>query len=145
MGSENTSVTLREQHRSLYNSYVNACNEHDFGRMQTFYAPTLLVNDVPIAAADVTVQFEPVVAAFPDWHWEVKHLIVDDDHVWLHFTVTGTHRGAYQGIEATGRQVTISQFTLYQVAGDKFTAVWDLADMGEVVRQIGSAGAPSVG
>lgn len=141
MSNESTSVTLHEQHRSLYNSYLDACNAHDFRRMQTFYASTLMVNDVPIPAADVTAQFEPVVAAFPDWHWEVKHLIVDDDHIWLHFQVTGTHQGRFQGIEATGRRVTIAQFTLYQVEGDQFTRVWDLADMGELVRQIGSVGA----
>jgi steroid delta-isomerase-like uncharacterized protein len=132
-------MTRQEHHRALYMSYLDACNAHDFGRMQTFYAPTLMVNGAPVDAADVTEQFEPVVAAFPDWRWKVEHLIIDDDHVWLHFTVTGTHQGAFQGIEATGRQITISQFTLYRVEADKFVAVWDLADMGEVLRQIGSA------
>jgi steroid delta-isomerase-like uncharacterized protein len=135
---EITAVTRREEHRSLYMSYLEACNEHDFDRMSTFYAPTIAINDVPTDADKVTAQFAPVVAAFPDWRWEVKHLVVDDDHVWLHFKVTGTHRGTFQGIEATGRQVTISQFTLYRVEGSKFTAVWDLADMAEVVRQISS-------
>jgi steroid delta-isomerase-like uncharacterized protein len=133
-------MTRQDEHRALYQSYLEACNAHDFPRMQTFYTPTLVVNDVPMERATVTTQFEPVVAAFPDWHWKVRHQVVDDDYIVLHFDVTGTHRGTFQGIEATGRRIAIKQFTLYQVEGDQFTAVWDLADMDEVVRQIAAVG-----
>ena len=78
-----------------------------------------------------------MISAFPDWHWELRHIVVDDDYIAVHFTVTGTHRGAFQGIEATGRRVAISQFTLYRVDDGKFADVWDFADMEGVMRQIG--------
>ena len=65
------------------------------------------------------------------------HIVVDGDYIAVHFTVTGTHLGAFQGIEATGRRVTISEFTLYRLEDGKFAEVWDLADMGAVMRQIG--------
>ena len=42
----------------------------------------------------------------------------------MRFTVTGTHLGAFQGIEATGRRVTISEFTLYRLEDGKFAEVW---------------------
>ena len=87
--------------------------------------------------AAVAAQFAPLISAFPDWHWEIRHLFVDGDYVALHFKVTGTHRGTFQGIQATGRRVTISQFTLYRVQDDKFAEVWDVADMDAVVSQIG--------
>ena len=74
--------------------------------------------------------------AFPDWHWEARNLVVDGDYIAVHFTVTGTHRGAFQGIEATGRRVSISEFTLYRVEDGKFAEVWDLTDMDAVMRQI---------
>ena len=48
----------------------------------------------------------------------------------------GTHRGAFQGIEATGRRVTISEFTFYRLKDGKFAEVWDFADMDAVMRQI---------
>jgi predicted ester cyclase len=66
----------------------------------------------------------------------MRHLIVDGDNIAVHFTVTGTHRGAFQGIEATGRRVTVSEFTLYRVEDGKFAEVWDLTDMDAVMRQI---------
>jgi predicted ester cyclase len=77
------------------------------------------------------------ISAFPDWHREIRHLVVDGDYIAVHFTVTGTHRGAFQGIEATGRRLTISEFTLHRVEDGKFAEVWDLADMDAVMRQIG--------
>jgi predicted ester cyclase len=105
--------------------------------MASFYTSTIKVNDVPMDPPAVTAQFEPLISAFPDWHWEMRHIVVDGDYIAVHFTVTGTHRGAFQGIEATGRRVTISEFTLYHLEDGKFAEVWDLADMDTVMRQIG--------
>jgi predicted ester cyclase len=66
----------------------------------------------------------------------MRHIVVDADYIACHFTVTGTHRGS-SGVEATGRRVSISEFTLYHVEDGKFVEVWDLADMDAVMRQIG--------
>jgi predicted ester cyclase len=125
-----------QQLRSLYLDYLVACNDHDFDRMTTFYAPSIYINDVPMDAHTVTEQFAPLVAAFPDWRWTVRNMIIDAAHISLNFSVTGTHRGAFEGIEPTGREVTISEFTIYRVEGDKFTHVWDLADFASLAEQI---------
>ena len=135
-------VTQRDEQRSLYLSYLKYCNEHDFDRMESFYTSTIKVNDVRMDPAAVTAQFAPLISAFPDWHWEVRHLVVDGDYIAVHFTVTGTHRGAFQGIEATGRRVTVSEFTLYRLEDGKFAEVWDLVDMDAVMSQIGPGEAP---
>ena len=130
-------MTQREQHRSLYLSYLEYCNEHDFDGMVSFYTSTIKVNDAPMDPAAVAAQFAPLFSAFPDWHWEIRNLVVDGGYIAGHFAVTGTHLGAFQGIEATGRRVTISEFTFYRVEDGKFAEVWDLADMDAVMRQIG--------
>ncbi|MGH8092362.1 MAG: ester cyclase [Chthoniobacterales bacterium] len=46
------------------------------------------------------------------------------------------HRGLFREIEATGRRVTTSEFTLYHIEDGKFAEVWDLTDMDAVMRQI---------
>ena len=129
-------MTQREKLRSLYLSYLECCNEHDVDRMASFYTSTIKVNDVPMGPAGVAAQFAPLFSAFPDWHWEMRHLVVDGDYIALHFTVTGTHRGSFQGIKATGRRVTTVEFTLYRLEDDKFAEVWDLTDMDAVMRMI---------
>jgi steroid delta-isomerase-like uncharacterized protein len=130
-------MTQREENRSLYLSYLEYCNEHDLDGMASFYKSTIKVNDLPMDPAAVSAQFEPLFSAFPDWHWEMRNLVVDGDHIAVHFTVTGTHRAAFQGIEATGRRVAASEFTFYRLEDGKFAEVWDLADMDAVMKQIG--------
>lgn len=120
----------------LYADYLDACNDHDFARMATFYSPQIRVNDAPMDPAAVSAQFAPIVAGFPDWHWTVRNAAIDGDIISLHFAVTGTHRGTFQGIAGTGRRVSIAEFTVYRVEEGKFADVWDLADMGAVLRQI---------
>jgi len=132
-------ATQHDQHRSLYLSYLEACNAHDLDRMATFYTSTIKINDVPMDPAAVAAQFAPLISAFPDWHWEERNLAIDGDLIALHFTVTGTHRGSFEGIEATGRRVTISEFTLYRVENGRFAEVWDLADLDALMKQIGHA------
>jgi predicted ester cyclase len=134
-------VTHHDEYRSLYLSYLKYCNEHNLDGMASFYTSTIKVNDVPMDPAAVSAQFAPLISAFPDWHWEMRHIVVDGDFIALHFTVTGTHRGTFQGIEATVRRVSISEFTLYHVEDGKFAEVWDLVDMDAVMRQIGQGGA----
>ena len=129
-------MTQGDDYRSLYLSYLKYCNDHDFDSMASFYTPTIKVNDAPMEPAAVTAQFAPLISAFPDWHWEMRHIVVDDDNIVVHFKVTGTHLGAFQGIEATGRRVSVSEFTLYQLESGKFAEVWDLLDMTALLKQI---------
>ena len=41
-------VTRRDEHQSLYLSYLKRCNDHDFDGMASFYTSTVKVNDVPM-------------------------------------------------------------------------------------------------
>jgi steroid delta-isomerase-like uncharacterized protein len=123
--------------RSLYQAYLEHCNNHDFGSMASFYSPAIRVNGTAMDPASVAEQFAPIIAAFPDWHWEIRHLVTDDENIVVHFVVTGTHQGTFQGIEATGRRFEISEFTLYRVEQGKFAEVWDLLDTDALMKQIG--------
>jgi aspartyl-tRNA synthetase len=128
----------REEYEALYQAYLERCNAHDFDGMTAFYTPTITVNDAPTPAHAVTEQFAPLVHAFPDWRWEVRSLVTDRDLIALHFTVTGTHLGSFQGIEATGLRIAVPEFTLYRVEDGKFAQVWDLLDVNTLLAQIGA-------
>lgn len=124
------------EYRALYSSYLHHCNAHNFEAMKSFYTSPLKINDEWWTPDEVTAQFEPLIAAFPDWHWEMRNLAIDGDYLALHFRVSGTHRGELEGNKATGRAVATSQFTLYCVVDGKFAEVWDLVDMKSLVKQI---------
>lgn len=130
------SAVQKEERRALYLSYLEHCNAHNFKAMESFYTSSININDEPWSPSKVTAQFKPLIAAFPDWHWEIRNLNIDGDYLSLHLRVTGTHRGTFQGIEPTGNRVTTSQFTLYHLVDGKFVDVWDLVDTDSMVKQI---------
>jgi predicted ester cyclase len=139
MSSQNVQpdeAASKDAHRKLYASYLAYCNSHSFEAMEQFYTSPIKINDEPWAPSKVTAQFKPLVEAFPDWHWEIRHFAIDGNYLSLHFEVTGTHQGTFQGIEPTGRRVTTTQFTLYHVVDGKFTEVWDLTDTEKLLKQI---------
>ncbi|MCX2713600.1 ester cyclase [Mycolicibacterium sp. J2] len=131
-------MSTRAELEELYTAYLDACNAHDLDKMTRFYGPTIRVNDAPMQRDTVATQFAPIFAAFPDWHWKVRNLAIDGALVSLHFTVTGTHRGAYLGVPPTNRRVAIAQFTVYRVENNLFADVWDLADMAAIPAQLGA-------
>src|SRR5579859_965872 len=47
-------------------------------------------------------------AAFPDLHLTIDDEVADGDTVVQRWTSRGTHRGAFQGLAPTGKQVTVA-------------------------------------
>ncbi|KAF4464479.1 aspartate--tRNA ligase mitochondrial [Fusarium albosuccineum] len=125
-----------DEYRALYQLYLEYCNAHNFEAMKSFYTSPLSVNDEYWSPDKVTAQFQPIITAFPDWHWEMRNLTIQGDYLALRFRVTGTHLGDFQGIKATGRRVAATQFTLYHVEDGKFAEVWDLTDIQSIIEQI---------
>ncbi|EXK32655.1 aspartyl-tRNA synthetase [Fusarium oxysporum f. sp. lycopersici 4287] len=125
-----------DEYRALYKTYLEHCNAHDFEAMRSFYASPLVVNDKPITPEEATSSFQPMIDAFPDWHWNLRNLTIEGDYLSLLFKVTGTHKGEFRGYKATGRKMETNQFTLYHVVDGKFAQVWDLVDFDTLIAQI---------
>ena len=112
-----------------YRRYNALCNAHDFGGLGEFVAEDIRVNDEPTGLAAYAAGLTEVVAAFPDYHWRIRHLVVNGPLVAAHFTDTGTHSGApFLGVAATGRSVQIDEFAVYAWRGGLITEVWVASD-----------------
>jgi aspartyl-tRNA synthetase len=77
-----------------------------------------------------------VVAAFPDYRWELRHLLVDAPWLAAHFTDTGTHRGSFLGVPASGRSVSTQEFAFYRVDAGRIVEVWVTADDLHLLQQL---------
>lgn len=53
-------------------------------------------------------------------------------------TARGTHRGEFQGVPATGKQIEVSAQILANVVDGKVNALWVDADLVTLLRQIGA-------
>ncbi len=74
--------------------------------------------------------------AFPDLHFAAEEVIDRDGFVAVRSTVTGTHRGEFAGVAATGRLVTFTALDIHQVKDNVIIETWHVEDFAGVVRQL---------
>ncbi len=121
-----------------YREYNDCCNAHRFDALGAFVAPDVRVNDEAQGLDAYVAGLETVVRAFPDYRWTLRNLIIDAPFVSARFHDTGTHRGPFLGIPATGRAVDTVELALYRIAGDRIAEVWVAADNRRVLAQLGA-------
>jgi predicted ester cyclase len=119
-----------------YRRYNEHCNEHRFGELDAFVAADVVVNDAVQGLADYAAGLRGVVTAFPDYRWELRHLLIDGGWIAAHLHDTGTHRGTFLGVPATGRQVATQEFAIYRVTAGKIAEVWVTADNLDLLTQL---------
>ena len=81
-------------------------------------------------------------AAFPDIHWVSDETIAAGDKVVTRFTWTGTHRGPFLGIPATGRNVTVKGVVIDRLSQGKMADSRILMDTLGMMQQLGVVPTP---
>ena len=77
------------------------------------------------------------LSAFPDLHTTIDVLIAEGDVVSGRMTTTGTHRGDFMGIPATGKQVKFSEIHIVRIVNGKAVEHWGNSDDMGMMQQLG--------
>jgi predicted ester cyclase len=77
-------------------------------------------------------------AAFPDRADFIEDMIAEDDRVGMLWRLTGTHRGNFLGIPATGKKIDIYEIGFFRVSDGKITDGWFMADEAGLLKQLGA-------
>ena len=77
-------------------------------------------------------------AAFPDMRMEPHEVLAEGDLVCARVTFTGTHRGEFMGIPATGRRVEVQMFDLVRFRDDQAVEHWGTTDSMTLMEQLGA-------
>ena len=77
-------------------------------------------------------------SAFPDWYATTDELVAELNRVAERWTGRGTHRGEFQGIAPTGRQVTVAGTVFYRLAKGKITQFRGYFDGLALLHQLGA-------
>jgi predicted ester cyclase len=81
---------------------------------------------------------QPFQSAFPDFEMEIVDLIAEDDKVVAHFRCSGTHRGEWLGVPATGRRFEqVNEIYIFTVGAGKLISAIGVEDNLTRVRQLG--------
>jgi predicted ester cyclase len=126
---------------AFYRRYLQCCNDRRFAELDRFVGEEVRVNGVEQDVDRYIAGLRAVVEAFPDYHWELRHLLVDGDWLSAHLIDTGTHAGTFLGVPATGRAVTAQELAIYRVDRGRIVECW--GDLGSAVRDQLTWGAPA--
>ena len=86
---------------------------------------------------EVAGYFETTFAALPDMRIEVISIAEQDDAVFARWRLTGTHSGPVQGIEATGKPITLDGMDHFVLRDGKIVSNFVVFDQMQYSRQLG--------
>ncbi|MGW1214428.1 ester cyclase [Streptomyces sp. NPDC002499] len=76
---------------------------------------------------------------FPDLRINVEDMFGAEDKVAVRVHFRGTHRGTFQGVAATDREVSFRSVEIYRIEGDRIAEEWVAPDMISLMQQISPA------
>jgi steroid delta-isomerase-like uncharacterized protein len=137
--------TLEERNKAAVRRFTEAIEGGDAELTERTFAefvdPDVVISTpLPIDAtgpAALREIFGRLRAAFPDLHVEIDDLIAEGDKVVARNTVTGTHRGDFMGLPATGRTVRYDEIFIVRLTEGRIVETWGVVDMAALMRQVG--------
>ena len=83
-----------------------------------------------------------VRAAFPDMDVTTEDLIAEGDKVVARYTITGTHEGAFMGMEPTGETVAVEGISIGRLEDGQVVEGWSNIDVLGMLQQLGAIDPP---
>ena len=80
-----------------------------------------------------------VRVGFPDFNLEIDETVVEGNRMVSHWTCTGTHKGEFDGIPATGKRITISGLDFARIENGKISEERVYFDRLAMLEQLGVA------
>jgi steroid delta-isomerase-like uncharacterized protein len=130
-----------EENKAVVRSFVSAWNEKDFDRFDD-----LMADDAILTVGGSTVSCSPAatraiadhwVNGFPDYRFELIHLVAEGDLVAALMPFSGTQVGAVLDLPATGRTVRVSEMVFFRIRDGKIVEAWEEWDEHGMRRQLG--------
>ena len=82
--------------------------------------------------------FQTLTTAFPDAHLEPQTMVVDDENVAFAYTLTGTHKGEFNGVPATGNRIEVRGLQIGRFENGQIVERWGATDEATIMSQIGA-------
>ena len=131
---------MSEENGSIVRRYFEEIwNQRRMDKFDEFYTKDFVPHGAVGATNAAAVKQAVIMThkAFPDLHVEMHDEIVAGDKVVARYTVTGTQRGDWLNIPATGKQVSMAGITIFRLTGGKIAEFWLQTDVMGMMQQLG--------
>lgn len=129
----------------LLQAFTDALAAHDMKTVRALYVDDGYVNHQALVAsppssingADAAVAyFKKRIEAFPDLRVTSDVSLITGDMIAANLIWTGTHKGEYLGVPATGKHVTFNSTDIMKVRDGRFAEHWGAADLYGLLAQL---------
>lgn len=120
-----------ERNRALVlDLFAQVINAHDAELADRYYRADYIQHnpDVPQGLAGVKLLLTMLFEAFPDLHGKILLSLAEQDRVMALVEWTGTQRGAFLGIPASGKPVQFRSAEIFRIEAGKCAEHWDVVD-----------------
>jgi steroid delta-isomerase-like uncharacterized protein len=140
--SASSLTNLQTRREQTVRAHIEAENHHDIpAALATFHHPryeVMPLGDAADGAEAVTGLLTALMNAFPDFHVDVTRLLHSTHCVVVELQMTGTHRGEWAGVAASGRRIQLMAACFFEFDADRLVCERVYFDQATLLRQIGA-------
>ena len=128
-----------EKNKTIQRRFQDIWNKGDFSIIEEIWDKDFVNHNVKAKGFESIRQFVTVYHnAFPDVEFKIDDQIAEGDKVVMHYTITGTHKGDFQGIAPTGKSIKITGIAIHRIANGKIVEIWANWDALGLMQQLGA-------
>ena len=138
---------MSEGNKDVVRRWIEAYNERDLETEAGVLSPGFVAHvsaaPGPLEGLEAWRQFTaPFTEAFPDLRLTIQDIAAEGDTVAARVAFRGTHRGEFQGIPPTDREVAFSSMEFNRVMDGKVEEHWVELDLFGLMQQLGAIPEP---
>jgi len=100
-----------------------------------------LVLHVPLASSPGIQGMNEIIsacrAAFEHLDVTLDDIVAEGDRVAVRFTARGVHQGAFMGLPATGKSITMTGIEIFRIEDGRIAELWGEANLLGLMQQLG--------
>ena len=140
-----------EQNKALTVRFVEELfNRGNMGIVGEIFAPDFIEREqlppgIPSGREGVKVLTTMLRSAFPDFKATIDDILAEGDKVVIRMTWSGTQKGEFMGVPATGKRVSFGVIDIIRMTNGKVVEHWGQMDSMSLMQQLGAISAPVKG
>lgn len=132
-------ASAEKQNKAIVRRWIEeGFNKKKLQVVGELFAEGAVVNGQLVGAEGVRRSMSGFLGAFPDLQVTITEALAEGERVGVWYTVRATHKGVFQGIPPTEKEVTWSGVDLFRVAGGRIVEARFLDDSLGLLRQLGA-------
>jgi len=136
-----TAAAQQEQNKALFLRYFEETDKGNYAAWSEIFSPDYQVhqpsNAKPISLEERMQFSKSLHAAFPDFKHTIEDIFAMGEKAVVRLTLTGTHKGDFMGIPATGKPIEVSGIGIAHFSEGKIVEMWLDANFMGLFQQLG--------